>query len=51
MNTGVIGGADGSTVIFMTGSPVGFVALVGGGLLLLAMVGALVCAIAKRHGD
>lgn len=51
MSTGVIGGADGPTVIFMTGSPVGFVALVGGGLLLLALMGGLLFAIVKRHGE
>ncbi len=51
MGTGVIGGADGSTVIFMTGSPIGFIALVGGGLLLLALMGGLLFAIVKRHGE
>ena len=51
MGTGVIGGADGQTVIFMTGSPIGFIALVGGGFLLLALMGGLLFAIVKRHGE
>ncbi|MCX4265407.1 MAG: hypothetical protein OSJ64_01100 [Firmicutes bacterium] len=48
MGTGVIGGADGQTVIFMTGSPIGFIALVGGGLLLLALMGGLLFSIVKE---
>ena len=51
MSTGIVGGADGLTVIFVTGSLSGSLLLVGGGLLLLALVGGLLFSVAKRHND
>ena len=51
MNTGIVGGADGPTVIFVTGSLSGSLLLLGGGLLLLALVGGLLFSVAKRHND
>ena len=51
MSTGIIGGADGPTVIFVTGSLSGSLLLLGGGLLLLALVGGLLFSAVKRHND
>ena len=51
MSTGIVGGADGPRVIFVTGSLSGSLLLVGGGLLLLALVGGLLFSVAKRHND
>ena len=51
MNTGIVGGADRPTVIFVTGALSGRLLLLGGGLLLLALVGGLLFSVAKRHND
>ena len=51
MNKGIVGGADGPTAIFLSGSLTGNLLLVGGGLLLLALVGGLLFSVAKRHND
>jgi len=51
VNTGIVGGADGPTEIFVTGSLSGSLLLLGGGLLLLALVGGLLFSAVKRHND
>lgn len=51
MSTGIIGGADGPTAIFLGGSLTGGLLLLGGGLLLLALVGGLLFSAVKRHSD
>lgn len=51
MNTGIVGGADGPAVIFVTGSLSGSLLLLGGGLLLLVLAGGLLFSAVKRHND